>query len=142
MVTAISKFWERVGGLIHRLSLFQIIFIFTALILQKRSRTTNGEMSLKAAKNVKKNKPQQKNTTRGLRKKGNFVQSRQNEDGRENYVDDDDNIDGEDMSNVKPPGQPTISVVDMGHILRPLAFRRHTEWTVQSGGLYVQSWRY
>lgn len=38
---------------------------------------------------------------------------------------------GEDEPAKKPPGQPTVSVVDMQHILRPLAFRRHTEWTVE-----------
>lgn len=41
------------------------------------------------------------------------------------------NVVEEEKEVVKPPGQPTVNVVDMAHILRPLAFRRHQDWTLE-----------
>jgi hypothetical protein len=117
--------------------------------LGKQPRTTMRKttaMASKAAKDAKKIKPQKKAKKKqtqssvaprqqlaaNRQKKGDLVPSPQNDDGCDDYVVDNDSEDGDDeVSNVKPPGQPTIAVVDMGHIIRPLAFRRHREWTVE-----------
>lgn len=69
------------------------------------------------------------NANNKSKKKVSVSEASSNKRKRSKNEDDEDADGWDDPPIPKPPGQPVVSVVDMAHILHPLAFRRHTEWT-------------